>query len=299
MSTPRITLAIPYYRGLDYLTKAILSLQSQTIPDWRALIVDDRGGEDAEETVRSFGDSRITYARNESNLGLAGNWNTALSLAKTEFVTIFHSDDELEENYVALMLGLMDRHVDAVAGHCRTRVIGPDGEPLWSLPDEVKKLIRPHSKSDIITHGEEGLLSITKGAWIFCPTLCYRVAKLPRDGFSSDWKFVLDVDLMARILFEGGTIVGTPVIGYRYRRHLTNQTALLTESNIRFQEELDHLNSVAQRAYERGWNRVARSAKRKTVVRLHLLYQSLRAIVEMRWGRVRPLFRGAIRGQLK
>jgi len=299
MENVRITYAVPYYSGLGYLRMALQSLICQENPHWLAIVLDDRGGEDAEETVRSFNDNRISYVRNETNLGLSGNWNKALSLVTTELVTIFHSDDELESNYTDLLLGLIARHPEAVAGHCRARVIGPTGKALWSLPDEVKKVIRPKGIDDIVTQGEEGLLSLVKGAWIFCPTLCYRKNLLPLGGFSSTWKFVLDVDLTSRVLFDGGVIVGTPTVGYRYRRHLTNQTALLTESNIRFQEEIDHLNQISLRSSEIGWRRVQRSANRKVIVRLHMLYQALRAIVELKWLRMWPLLHGAIFGHLK
>ena len=299
MENACITYAVPYYSGLGYLRMALQSLIGQENKHWLAIVLDDRGGEDAEETVRSFNDDRISYVRNETNLGLSGNWNKALSLVTTELVTIFHSDDELESNYTDLVLGLMARYPEAVAGHCRARVIGPTGKALWSLPDEVKKIIRPKGIDDIVTEGEEGLLSLVKGAWIFCPTLCYRKSLLPSGGFSSTWKFVLDVDLTARILFDGGVVVGTPTVGYRYRRHLTNQTALLTESNIRFQEEIDHLNQVSLRSSEIGWKRVQRSANRKVIVRLHMLYQALRAIVELKWLRIWPLLHGAIFGHLK
>ncbi len=299
MENARITYAVPYYSGPGYLRMALQSLVGQENKHWLAIVLDDRGGEDAEETVRSFNDDRISYVRNETNLGLSGNWNKALSLVTTELVTLFHSDDELESNYTDLILGLMARYPEAVAGHCRTRVIGPTGKALWSLPDEVKKIIRPKGIDDIVTEGEEGLLSLVKGAWIFCPTLCYRKNLLPSGGFSSTWKFVLDVDLTSRILFDGGVVVGTPIVGYRYRRHLTNQTALLTESNIRFQEEIDHLNQVSLRSPEIGWKRVQRSANRKVIVRLHMLYQALRAIVELKWLRIWPLLHGAIFGHLK
>ena len=299
MENAFITYAVPYYSGLGYLRMALQSLIGQENKHWLAIVLDDRGGEDAEETVRSFNDDRISYVRNETNLGLSGNWNKALSLVTTELVTIFHSDDELESNYTDIVLGLMARYPEAVAGHCRARVIGPTGKALWSLPDEVKKIIRPKGIDDIVTEGEEGLLSLVKGAWIFCPTLCYRKNLLPSGGFSSTWKFVLDVDLTSRILFDGGVVVGTPIVGYRYRRHLTNQTALLTESNIRFQEEIDHLNQVSLRSSEIGWKRVQRSANRKVIVRLHMLYQALRAIVELKWLRIWPLLHGAIFGHLK
>ena len=296
---PRITFAIPYYRNTYLLRKAIESVVAQELSDWLLVVVDDRGGEDAESTVLEFCDSRIRYFRNDETLGIADNWNRAVSLVTTEYVTILHSDDELEPNYSHLMIDLLERHPDVVAAHCRTRVIGLEGEIIWSLPDEIKKVIRPKQSSEVVTVGEEGLLSITRGAWIFCPTLCYRKSLLPDVIFDSRWQFVLDVDLMSRILFEGGSIVGSPEIGYRYRRHLTNQTALLTESTVRFQEEFYHLDSVAHRAHEVGWYRVERSARRKGVVRLHLLYQALRAVFEQRWSRAFPLFRGAIRGQLK
>jgi glycosyltransferase involved in cell wall biosynthesis len=42
---PRITFAIPYYRGLEYLEKALRSLQEQSNPNWVAIVVDDRGGD--------------------------------------------------------------------------------------------------------------------------------------------------------------------------------------------------------------------------------------------------------------
>jgi hypothetical protein len=80
---------------------------------------------------------------------------------------------------------------------------------------------------------------------------------------------------------------------------LEHQTALLTESSVRFQEEFDHLNGVAERARVLGWKKVEKSARRKTIVRLHLLYQALRAVVEMKWDRVKPLAVGALTGHLK
>jgi glycosyltransferase involved in cell wall biosynthesis len=280
-----ITYAIPYYRGLDYLQRAIQSVINQENSCWLLQVLDDCGGEDAEELVSSFRDHRITYVRNEKNIGLAGNWNKALSLAKTELVTLLHADDELEATYTDEIVSLMLRHSEAVAGHCRATIIDESGRKTWSLPDEVKKLIRPRSNMDIVTEGEEGLLSLVKGAWIFCPSMCYRVANIPAGGFTQEWKMVLDVELMSRILLSGGEIVGTTKAAYRYRRHATNQTQELTKSTVRFQEEIAFLDIIAAQCSERGWNRAARSAHRKTIVRLHLMYQSLRALINLNLAR--------------
>ena len=60
-------------------------------------MVDDAGPDpEACELVAGYADDRLTYVRNETNLGLAGNWNTCLRIAETEYVTLFHADDELD-----------------------------------------------------------------------------------------------------------------------------------------------------------------------------------------------------------
>ena len=299
MEAPLITYAIPYYSGLDFLAKAIRSVVSQENPNWLAIVVDDCGGDDAEELVNSFKDERISFFRNDVNLGLAGNWNKALALSTTELVTLLHSDDELEPTYTDVITKLMLHYPIAVAGHCRTQVINEESHSVRSLPDEVKKIIRPRGKKDIITTGETGLLSIVKGAWIFCPALCYRRSKLPVAGFSSAWKFVVDVDFLSRILFDGGIIVGTTTVASRYRRHSGNQTVLLTEAGTRFKEEISHLDLVALQSKEIGWNRVARSARRKTIVRLHLLYQASRALLHLKFGNAGGLVASAVTLRLR
>jgi hypothetical protein len=161
-------------------------------------------------------------------------------------------------------------------------VINEVGEPIFSLPDEVKKVIRPKTQDDIVTVGEEGLQSLMRGAWIFCPTLCFRKSKFPSDGFSQRWRMVLDLDLTSRVLLSGGVLVGTPRVSYRYRRHATNQTSLLTAELTRFREEIAILDEVADECDLHGWSHAARIARRKMIVRLHLGYQAVRSLARLR-----------------
>lgn len=43
---------------------------------------------------------RLTYYKNEANLGLFGNWNRCIELAKGKWVCLLHSDDLLMPNYL-------------------------------------------------------------------------------------------------------------------------------------------------------------------------------------------------------
>lgn len=293
MNVP-ITYAIPYFKGIAYLENAIQSVINQKNPNWKLLVIDDRGGEDAESLVQSFSDERLTYVRNESTLGMSANWNKALSLVTTELVTILHADDELLPNYTDVVTALMAEHPEASAVHCRTVIINEQGNRTLSLPDMVKKIVRPHGRKNVVTYGEHGLWSLAKGQWIFCPTMCYRQSLIPSGKFSNDWMMVLDLELMSRILLDGGSIVGSPVVAYRYRRHSNNQTVKLTNSNKRFEEEIKLLDIISRQCSDRGWDRAARSAHRKIVIRFHMLYQGLRSLGNLKMSRARKLFLGAL-----
>jgi glycosyltransferase involved in cell wall biosynthesis len=272
---PRITIIIPYYKNLVYLNLAIQSVQAQTCKSWKAIVLDDCGGEDAQSLVGSFKDNRFSYVRNEYNLGLAGNWNKGMDLAKTEFVTIFHADDMLMPNYVCEILRLMDEHPDASAGHCRSEIIDGDGKRCWSFVDEIKKGIRPKHKLDLVTAGDKGLSSLLNGSWIICPTICYRKNLISAHSFKSRWKFMVDIDFISEILMAGGAIVGSNAKAYRYRRHSGSQTTELTKSPVRFTEQFQFLSEINAKAHELNWGKCVLRSRRKTGLKAHLLFQAI------------------------
>jgi glycosyltransferase involved in cell wall biosynthesis len=293
-SQQTICFVIPYYKGIDYLEKTLHSLIAQKNPTWYAIVVDDCGGEDAELLVLSFNDSRINYVRNERNLGIGGNWNKAVSVATSDLVTILHSDDLLKDNYVEIMTDLMCHHPHAAMGHCAVKIIDANDQLKFSLPDFVKKIIQPRNKRVIVTEGDIGLSSLTRGAWIFCPTICYRRESLPDKWFDEQYQFVLDVDFSARMLLEGKSIVGTTEIAYLYRRHATNQTRLLTESDQRFYEEVTHLKRIHALSIEKGWHKTRRSTNRMIVVRLHMIYEAGVSLANLNYRRAFKLIAFAI-----
>ena len=277
--TPRIAFAIPYYEGLDYLSATLEKLRWQTIDDWEAIVVDDAGPEPAAELVALLEDPRIRYVRNEQNLGLAGNWNAAIAATSAPYVTILHADDELLPEYAATMVDLLDRHPAALAGHCRVELIDEDGRPTRTLADSVKKIIRPRGSSEIVTMGDEGLASLLRGFWIFCPTLCFRRRLFEEvEPFDGRWRFVVDFSFLANCLFHGHLLVGTHLVGYRYRRHSTNQTAILTAQMTRFEEELQLYAEIARRADQAQWRHSARVARRARIVRAHLVVAAIKSL---------------------
>jgi glycosyltransferase involved in cell wall biosynthesis len=275
-----LAIAIPFFSGLEYLRSALGSLVAQSASTWHAVVVDDAGPEpESADVVRDLGDPRVTYVRNDTNLGLAKNWNACLERADGDLVTIFHADDELAPDYVDLVLRMHEQYPDAVAVHAGASVIGADGKPSFSFPDIVKRFTGPRHRGKVVTVGDDGLATLLRGQFIFCPSLSYKRSRLPRPTFDPRWRQVLDLDLLARLLFAGETIVGTTDRAYRYRRHGESQTMLLTASHDRFREELALYDEIARDAERVGWERSARVARRARIVRAHVLYRALGSVL--------------------
>jgi glycosyltransferase involved in cell wall biosynthesis len=277
----KLTVAVPFYADADRLATALASLVAQDCDDWDAIVVDDAGpAPEARDVVARIGGGRIRYVRNRENLGLAGNWNRCLELAEHDRVTLFHADDELASDYVRRVLDTHRAFPDAVAVFTGATVVGPDGAPMFSLPDEVKRLTRPRPRDGYVhVEGEAGLISLLRGQHIFCPSLSYRRDRLPTPAFRPRWRQVADLDLLARVVLGGGSLVGVDAKAYRYRRHDENQTALLTASLERFREEFAVYDEIGAAAEGRGWTHAASTARRAMIVRLHLRYRSMEALL--------------------
>jgi glycosyltransferase involved in cell wall biosynthesis len=276
-----LTFAVPFYSHPELLERALTSVMAQRNADWDAVVVDDAPVDvGAREIVERVGEGRIRYIENPSNLGIAGNWNRCLEVAETDLVTLFHADDELAPDYADVVLDGHGRFGDAVAVYTGATVIAADGSRHVSLQDEIKRIIRPRA-TDGWTHiaGEAGLVSLLRGQHIFCPTLCFRRDRLPAPAFRSEWRQVLDLDLLARLLLEGDHLVGADRVAYRYRRHAENQTAQLTASFDRFEEEFAIYDEIARAAAGRGWVRASRVANRAVIIRLHLAYRAVEHLI--------------------
>jgi glycosyltransferase involved in cell wall biosynthesis len=272
-SAHTVTFAIPYYKGRAYLARAVRSVLAQSEGDWRLMVRDDSTDGSAEPVLDAVGDPRVRYERNPHNLGMAGNWNRCIESADTDLVTLLHADDELLPDYCRLMRRAAGAHPTAAGLFCRAKIIGPDGNPTYSLPDRVKDHLVGWGGGPVRLRGPEGIASLLRGNFIMCPTVCYRKSVLGPARFGERWKFVLDLDMFARLLASGRELIGVPEFGYAYRRHPGNATTAYTESLLRFQEEVGLYDELAAEARQRGWVRVARVGRQKRIIRLHLAFR--------------------------
>lgn len=272
-AVPPLSIGIPYYRGLDYLREAIESVLRQTSDDWELVVVDDRGPEPADEVVAAYADPRISYVRNDENLGLAGNWNECVRRTRGPLVTLLHNDDRLLPSYVARVVEAAGRHPEVDALFTDARIIGPDGRPTTTLADRVKQAL-PRRKDDHVLFGDADLAGLLAGNYIVAPTLCLRRRRLGEQPFDASLSFVPDWELTSRVLLADGSLFSIREPLLEYRRHPAAETAKLTADSSRFAEEIAFLQDMETRTAARGFTRSAAVARRRVTVRGHLLVRA-------------------------
>lgn len=106
MKEDLVSICIPAYNGADYITQCLESASNQTYPEIEIIVVDDCSTDATSSIVNAYAlkDKRIQLIRNESNLGLVGNWNKCFTLSQGKWIKFLFQDDYLESNCIAEMM---------------------------------------------------------------------------------------------------------------------------------------------------------------------------------------------------
>jgi glycosyltransferase involved in cell wall biosynthesis len=122
-NAPRVSICIPTYNGARWIEEAVRSALAQTAGHFELLVVDDASTDDTLDRVRGFEDRRIRIEVNERNLGLVGNWNRCVGLARGEFVKFLFQDDLLLPHCLERMLAVAQAHAGVGMVFCRREIL--------------------------------------------------------------------------------------------------------------------------------------------------------------------------------
>ena len=135
--SPLISIMIPTYKRSDLIIDAIRSAITQaTELSFEVVIVDnDQNDAAIRRTIlvaKSLGCKNFRYYKNVKNIGLYGNWNRCLQLARGKWLTILNDDDLLDSSWLEKVYSVTKEHHDATVVACgvRARTKKIKGPPL-------------------------------------------------------------------------------------------------------------------------------------------------------------------------
>jgi glycosyltransferase involved in cell wall biosynthesis len=129
---PVISVVIFTYNRASLLHECMTSVITQLPLDGEIIISDNHSSDNTEEVVKSFGDKRIKYFCNSSNIGLRGNLEVGFGRATSEIVFLMGDDDILLSNALEKTIACFENN----AG------VGLVTRPYYWFIDDVGRPVR-------------------------------------------------------------------------------------------------------------------------------------------------------------
>ena len=263
---------VPFWGDPGLLYETIDSVRAQTEQDWQMVVLDDCYPDEAVPAYfAALDDPRVVYVRNEVNLGITENYREAIRRASSEFITILGCDDLMHPNYLRVVQDAIRRVPDADVIQPGVVVIDEHGTEGLPLVDRVKqRLLAPAPADGIaVLRGSDMATSLIRGDWLYWPSLTFRTETLKRIDFRDGLPIIQDLALLMDIAFEGGSLVFVPEVVFSYRRHGSSASQKTLLDGRRFADERTYYRQAVALAADKGWSRTARTARARTMSRLH------------------------------
>lgn len=100
---PFFSIIIPTFNRASFMAETIQSVLNQTFGDFELIIVDDASKDNTEEIINSFGDPRIIYIKNKTNLERSTSRNIGIQKASGQYICFLDSDDRYLENHLEVL----------------------------------------------------------------------------------------------------------------------------------------------------------------------------------------------------
>jgi glycosyltransferase involved in cell wall biosynthesis len=216
---PLVSVIIPAYNSAKVIGEAIESILNQTYRNIECIIIDDRSSDDTWETVQVYAsrDTRVRAYRNEHNLGIGGNRNKGIELARGTYICWQDGDDISINTRIERQVAYLEAHPD----------VGVVGGYLEFFGENTPKSIRKYPE-----HDAELRKLIFRYNPLAQPAILGRTESYRKAGmYDRRYRVDEDLDMLFRI-GEKYEFANVQEVVIRYRQDENS----LTRSNLRLME---------------------------------------------------------------
>lgn len=203
--TPRFSVITPAYRATDTIADTMRSVIAQTCDDWEMVVVDDGSPDETLSIARAVAaeDPRITVTSQE-NAGTSVARNTAIGLARGEYLVLLDSDDRLLPRYLEAMSALIDSHPGHAIYSCNATNVYPNGLRARRWTGRPFSRVRSFDLEEML---DRNLVHIT--------AVLRRDVAVSVGGFAPGVR-AQDYEMWLKVMLSGGTHLYTPEVLAEY-----------------------------------------------------------------------------------
>ena len=199
---PLISVILPIFNRKDRCLVAINSVLNQSYENFELIIVDDCSDDGTSDVLNSLNDGRIKIITHDENKGVSAARNSALKVAKGEYVAYLDSDNDWDLNYLSSMIGAFLKLPDADALY--------SGQILYHEFDSEPFAVRFGAFNKSLLHNRN---------YIDLNCFCHKLNVYDKlGGFDEDLLKFVDWDFILRIS-NNLKIYSVPVLLSYYYHH--------------------------------------------------------------------------------
>ncbi len=199
---PKVSVIIPAYNAMNYLSETLDSVLNQTFEDFEVLIINDGSKDRIVQWFSELRDSRVQLISQE-NQRIAAARNTGISHAKGEYIAFLDADDLWEPTKLEVQVRFLEEHPSVGIVHTWTRLIDPQSQPTG-------RILTSQAEGNPWKHLLQKNTIVTSSVMI--RSVCLQTV----GGFSPDLHYCEDTDLWIRLAasYTFG-IIKEPLTSYR------------------------------------------------------------------------------------
>ncbi len=139
---PLVTLAVPVYRRLDSLPRALRSVRAQDYGRIDLLVSDNGGnGTEVREIVESVYGRGYRFRRNDRSVPVIRHFNQLIEEARGEYFVLLCDDDVISPDFVSSLVEVMERDPSVSVAIARQEAVDREGNVLTAseprLPERM------------------------------------------------------------------------------------------------------------------------------------------------------------------
>lgn len=202
MSTPLVSIAMPFFNAERTIAAAIRSILLQSYSNWELLLCDDGSSDSSREIARSFADPRIVVWGDGRRLQLGARLNECIERAHGVYLARMDADDIAYPQRLDKQVHFLETHPEVDLAGGWAVLFADEGAPVGKRTD-------PHAHGDI---ARWPLYSFK----LIHPTFMGKTSWFRRYWYRADAIRCEDHDLLFRAC-EGSRFANLPeiVLGYR------------------------------------------------------------------------------------
>ncbi len=262
MSEPVVSVVIPVFNGLPYLSDAVASVRAQTLSDVELVLVDGGSTDGSREWIENLEDARVRRDFLPPGTPAARTWTRASELGTGTFVKLLCQDDVIYPRALELQVADLQRFPTAGMATAQRDIVAANGLAI----------ARRRGCSGLtngLVKGRRALeTGCRRGTNIFGEPLAVlfrRESLLEALPWEDDQPFLLDMFMYAKVLRKHDLVVRRQSIGAFRVSSASWSTRLASQQRNQFNSWQRH---VEQDIAAQPWYRIAQARTNAEVTAL-------------------------------